>query len=85
LFVGLIDTRDDRPERPDRARMRELWLDLPELRPWRWFVAAIVLFVVSANMDGWPSLIPLFVAFGLFLHGVGTYYKGNDGMSKYRQ
>jgi hypothetical protein len=82
MFVGLIDTRDHGPRKEPRE---PLWLDLPELRPWRWFLAAIVLFVVSARMDGWPSLIPLFVAFGLFLHGVGTYYKGNDGMSKYRQ
>jgi hypothetical protein len=85
LFVGLINTRDDRPERPDRERRRELWLDLPELRPWRWFLASVVLFVVSFTMDGWPSLIPLFVGFGLFLRGVGGYYQGNDGMSKYHQ
>ena len=24
-----------------------LWLDLPELRPWRWYVATILCFVVA--------------------------------------
>ncbi|MEA2277141.1 MAG: hypothetical protein QOC78_2101 [Solirubrobacteraceae bacterium] len=81
----LIDTRDHHPERPERPQRRPLWLDVPELRPWRWFLCAIVLFVVSESLDGWPGLIPLFVGFGCVLWGLTSYYQGNDGMRNYRQ
>jgi hypothetical protein len=82
MFVGLIDTRDDRP---DPSRREPLVLDLPELRPWRWYVAAIVLFVVADRLNGWLGLIPLMVGFACALHGLTSYYRGNDGMSKHRQ
>jgi hypothetical protein len=82
MFVGLIDTRDDRPDPPEGE---PLVLDLPELRPWRWYVAAIVGLVAAVQLDGWPGLIPLLVGFGCFLRGVTSYYRGNDGLSKYRQ
>ena len=82
MFVGLIDTREDRP---DPIRRQPLVLDLPELRPWRWYVAAIVLFVVADRLNGWLGLIPLMVGFGCVLHGLTSYYSGNDGLSKHRQ
>jgi hypothetical protein len=82
MFVGLIDTRGDRP---DPNRPEPLVLDLPELRPWRWYVVAIVCLVAAMKLDGWPSLIPLMVGFGCFLRGASSYYQGNDGLSKYRQ
>jgi hypothetical protein len=82
MFVGLIDTRDDRPDPPEGE---PLVLDLPELRPWRWYVAAIVGLVAAVQLDGWPGLIPLMVGFACFLRGVTSYYRGNDGLSKYRQ
>jgi hypothetical protein len=83
MFVGLIDTRDNRPDRD--AGHEPLWLDLPELRPWRWYLATIVCIVAAARIDGWPGLIPLFFGFGCFFRAVGSYYRGNDGLSKYRQ
>lgn len=82
MFVGLIDTRGDRP---DPNRPEPLVLDLPELRPWRWYVVAIVCLVAAMKLDGWPGLIPLMVGFGCFLRGASSYYQGNDGLSKYRQ
>lgn len=85
MFVGLIDTRGDRPDEPDSSGRDPLLLDLPELRPWRWYAAAIVGLVLAVELSGWPGLIPLFVGFGCFLRGVSSYCKGNDGLSKYRQ
>jgi hypothetical protein len=82
MFVGLIDTRDDRPDPPGRE---PLVLDLPELRPWRWYVAMLVCLVAAVKLDGWLGLIPLMVGFVCFLRGASSYYKGNDGLSKYRQ
>ena len=82
MFVGLIDTRD---RGSDPNRREPLVLDLPELRPWRWYVAAIVGLVAAVQLDGWPGLIPLMVGFGCFLRGASSYYQGNDGLSKYRQ
>ena len=39
MFVGLVDTRKPEPE-PEDGREREPLLErIPELRPWRWFVA----------------------------------------------
>jgi hypothetical protein len=82
MFVGLIDTRDHRPDDDGRE---PLWLDIPELRPWRWYVATIVCLVLAVKIDGWPGLIPLAIGFGCFWYAIGSYYKGNDGLSKYRQ
>ena len=82
MFVGLIDTREPPPE---PRRRDPLVLDLPELRPWRWYVAAIVCFVAAVQVDGWPGLIPLFVGLGCAMHALTSYYRGNDGLSKYRQ
>jgi hypothetical protein len=85
MLVGLINTRGDRPDEPEGSGRDPLLLDLPELRPWRWYVAAIVCLVLAMTLSGWPSLIPLFLGFGCFLRGVSSYYQGNDGLSKYRQ
>jgi hypothetical protein len=82
MFVGLIDTRD---QRPDPVGPEPLWLDLPELRPWRWYVATIACFVLADQITGWPSLIPLFAAFACFFYAIASYYEGNDGLSKFRQ
>jgi hypothetical protein len=82
MFVGLVDTRD---RRPDRDEPEPLWLDLPELRPWRWYVATIVCLVLAVKIEGWPGLIPLFIGFACFFQALSSYYKGNDGLSKYRQ
>jgi hypothetical protein len=81
-MLGLIDTRGDRPGPVGRE---PLWLDLPELRPWRWYVAAAVLIAIADRIDGWPALIPLTVGIGCALHAVTGYARGNDGLSKYRQ
>jgi hypothetical protein len=82
MFVGLIDTRE---QRPDPVGPEPLRFDLPELRPWRWYVATILCFVVADKMTGWPSLIPLAAAFACFFYALSTYYEGNDGLSKFRQ
>ena len=82
-MVMLIDTREPPPD-PERRDRRHL--DLPEeLRPWRWFLACVVLLVVSTVMSGWPCLIPLFLGFGAFFGGISQLYRGNDGLSEYRQ
>ena len=81
-MVMLIDTRE---QPPDPQRRDRLYLDIPELRPWRWFLACIVLLAVSTGMSGWPCLIPLFLGFGAFFAGVSKLYRGNDGLSGYRQ
>ncbi len=80
MFVGLVHS----PE-PRRDPTGPLWLDLPELRPWRWYVAAIVGIVLADRLSGWAGLIPLVIGFGCVLYGVTTYTRGNDGLSKYRQ
>jgi hypothetical protein len=77
----LIETRDDRPE-PEPER---IWLDLPELRPWRWFAAGVIAIGLSFAFDGWPSMIPLWLGMGLVARGFLGYYRGNDGMSSYHQ
>ena len=82
MFVGLIDTREPHPS----GRGGEpLWLDIPELRPWRWYVAAIVLLIAADRIDGWAGLVPLMVGLGCALYGVSTYTRGNDGLAKHRQ
>ena len=83
MMLMLIDTRDPPPEPEEDGG--GLYFDIPELRPWRWFLAALVLIVASTTFDGWPSLIPLFFGFGAFLGGVTRLYRGNDGLSSYRQ
>ena len=82
MFLGLVDTHE--PQHPSRDR-EPLWLDLPELRPWRWYLAAIVLIVAADRVSGWAGLVPLMVGLGCALYGVTTYTRGNDGLSKYRQ
>jgi hypothetical protein len=83
MALMLIDTREPPPE-PEQGR-GPLVLDLPELRPWRWFLACVVLLVASCLMSGWPLLIPLFFGFAAFFGGVSRLYQGNDGLSGYRQ
>jgi hypothetical protein len=82
MFVGLIDTRE---QRPDPVGPEPLQFDLPELRPWRWYLATLLCLVVADKMTGWPSLIPLAAAFACFFYALSTYYEGNDGLSKFRQ
>ncbi|MEP6952824.1 MAG: hypothetical protein ABI950_02035 [Solirubrobacteraceae bacterium] len=82
MMLMLIDTREP-PPAPDRRE--PLYLDLPELAPWRWFLSAIVLIVAAKLIPGWPGLIPLFIGFGAFLGGIAALYQGNDGLSGYRQ
>ncbi|MDP9346166.1 MAG: hypothetical protein M3P44_10650 [Actinomycetota bacterium] len=81
-MVMLIDAREPPPE-PEGDE--HLYLDIPELRPWRWFLACIVLLGLSTAMSGWPCLIPLFFGFAAFFGGVTRLYRGNDGLSSYRQ
>jgi hypothetical protein len=82
MFVGLVDTRGDQPEKDGRE---PLWLDLPELRPWRWFVATIVCFILVDVLPRWAGMISVIIGFACALHGLTTYSRGNDGLSKYRQ
>ena len=82
MFVGLVDTRN---RRPDRDGNEPLWLDLPELRPWRWYVATIVFIVLADHLNGWPGVVAVMVGLGCALYGVSTYTRGNDGLSKYQQ
>jgi hypothetical protein len=82
MMLMLIDTRDQRPEPNGRE---PLYLDLPELAPWRWFLTATILIVAAKILPGWPGLVPLFVGFGAFLGGIAALYRGNDGLSGYRQ
>jgi hypothetical protein len=82
MFVGLVDTRK---QRPDPNRNEPLWLDLPELRPWRWYVATIVFIVLADHLNGWAGVVAVMVGLGCALYGVSTYTRGNDGLSKYQQ
>jgi len=81
-MLGLVDTRGDRP---DPVGREPLWLDLPELRPWRWYLATVVLLIIADRIDGWPALIPLAAGISCALYGVTSYSRGNDGLSKHRQ
>jgi hypothetical protein len=81
-MLGLIDTRG---ERPDREGRDPLWLDIPELRPWRWYVAAIVCLVVAGNVVSWAGVIAVIAGLGCALYGLTSYTSGNDGLSKHRQ
>ena len=82
MFVGLIDTRD---QRPDPVGPEPLWLDLPELRPWRWYVATILCFVVSFNTGSVISFVAVVAGMCCFFWALTTYYQGNDGLSQHRQ
>jgi hypothetical protein len=83
MFLGLIDTREHRPDGDEHEPPR---FELPqELRPWPWYLATIGMFALALQLDGWPGLIPTVVAFGCFLNAVTSYYRGNDGLRKYRQ
>jgi hypothetical protein len=83
MFVGLVDTREPEPE-PEGGR-EPLWLDIPELRPWRWYVATIACLVVSGYVTSWLTLVLVIAGLCCFFHAVTSYYKGNDGMRGYRQ
>jgi hypothetical protein len=83
MFVGLVDTREPEPEPEDRRE--RLRLDIPELRPWPWYVATIVCLVVSGYVTSWLTLVLVIAGMCCFFHALTSYYKGNDGMSGYRQ
>jgi hypothetical protein len=82
MFLGLVDTRDQRPD-PDKRE--PLWLDIPELRPWRWYVLTVVSLVLAGYAAPWLGVILVTVGLCSFFHGITSYYQGNDGMSKHRQ
>jgi hypothetical protein len=82
MFLGLVDTREPRP---DRKRREPLWLDIAELRPWRWFLATIAAFVVAGLTGGVLCLVATICGLGFALGGVTRYFSGNDGMREYRQ
>jgi hypothetical protein len=82
MFVGLVDTRD---QHPDSAGNEPLWLDLPELRPWRWYVATVVLLIVADHVPSWAGVVAVIAALCCALYGASTYAHGNDGLSKYQQ
>jgi len=81
----LIDTRDHRPERPEPPERKPLFFDIPELRPWRWYVATLVCMVVSGYVAAWLSMLLVVAALCCFFQALTSYYKGNDGLSKFRQ
>jgi hypothetical protein len=83
MFVGLVDTREPRPEPEDDRE--PMWLDIPELRPWRWFVATVVCLVASGYTPAWATVILVSAGLCCFFHALTTYYKGNDGLSQHRQ
>ena len=82
MFVGLIDTRD---QRPDPVGREPLFLDIPELRPWRWYLATIVCIAASWWGPTWLGAVLVIASLCCFFQGVTSYYKGNDGLSKHRQ
>ena len=56
MFVGLVDTRKPEPEPEDE---REPLLErIPELRPWRWYLATIVCLVASGYTPAWATVAP---------------------------
>jgi hypothetical protein len=81
----LIDTRDHRPERPERSEREPLVLDIIELRPWRWYLATLVCMIVSGYVTAWLSAALVLTGLCTFFQGITSYYKGNDGLSKFRQ
>jgi hypothetical protein len=82
MFVGLIDTRDQHPEPVGRE---PLLIDIPELRPWRWYLATIVCIAVSGWVPTWLGAVLVIAGLCCFFQGVTSYYKGNDGLSQHRQ
>jgi hypothetical protein len=82
MFLGLVDTREPRP---DGGRREPLWLDIPELRPWRWFLASVVAFVVSLLTGGIACLAATILGLAFAVLGTMSYATGNDGMREYRQ
>ncbi len=84
MFVGLVDTRGDR-DRPDKDRREPLVLDIPELRPWRWYLVTLICMIVSGYVTSWLSLILVIVGLCCFFQALTSYYKGNDGLSQHRQ
>ncbi len=83
MFVGLVDTRKPEPEPEDE---REPLLDrIPELRPWRWYLATIVCLVASGYTPAWATILLVTGGLCCFFQALTSYYKGNDGMSGYRQ
>jgi len=83
MFVGLVDSRKPDPEPGDERE--SMWLDLPELRPWRWYVATILCFVVSFNTGSVISFVAVVAGMCCFFWALTTYYQGNDGLSQHRQ
>ena len=83
MFVGLVDTRKPEPE-PEEERV-PLLDRIPELQPWRWYVATIACLVASGYVTSWLTLVLVVAALCCFFQELNSYYKGNDGMSGYRQ
>ena len=81
----LIDTRDQRPDPPPRRDREPLVFDIPELRPWRWYLVTIVCMVVSGYVAAWLSMLLVLGGLCCFFQGITSYYKGNDGLSQHRQ
>lgn len=79
----LVDTRDHRPEPP--AHGAPLELDLPELRPWRWFAACAIGLLAAKLIPGALGLLPLLIGFACAMRGATAYYRGNDGLRAHRQ
>jgi hypothetical protein len=84
-MLMLIDTRDHRPDPSERPQREPLLLDIPELRPWRWYVATVVCMVVSGYVAAWLSMLLVVGGLCCFFQALTSYYKGNDGLSKFRQ
>ena len=85
MFVGLVDTRKPEPE-PEEER-EPLLERIPELRPWRWYVAdRSCAWSASGYGAGLADARPRRPsACARFFHALTSYYKGNDGLSQYRQ
>lgn len=82
MFVGLVDTRD---QRPDPVGREPLVVDIPELRPWRWYVATVVCLLVAGWVTAWLGAVLVIAGLCCFFQGITSYYKGNDGLSQHRQ
>jgi hypothetical protein len=83
MFVGLVDTRKPEPEPEDE---REPLLErIPELRPWRWYLATILCLVVSGYTPAWGTVLLVTAGLCCFFQALTSYYQGNDGMRGYRQ
>ena len=84
MFVGLVDTRKPEPE-PEEER-EPLLERIPELRPWRWFVADHRLhggLRLHARLG--DRLSSSTAGLCCFFQALTSYYKGNDGLSQHRQ